>query len=609
MRVLFESRKEPSQLPSCVAYIGLILLACGTIAEVAPLHDPILLNREWLESSEGIDKLGKCLPTEDIPTDGKNLTAKELGLLSTLCWRKDMLNTGRQLRSVNRGIPAGVKCKATKWCDEADSCSEVCERGSVQLSPWLQNGLKTQLALSRKLSMCNATLPGSHNSAIDLADGYGNLDAQFQEYFVWIRWVADSAQLRTNDHYFSLTDQMNMGVRAVELDTHEVEGALRIAHCGGYHGDIDVLIQAVNLVAKLLGHPIHWDSETIGCNPSLSSIPVLEQRTFLSALQEISAWLELPGNEHEFLVLYLDDQPDLLDWGVLPELFLEIHSIFSLPVIFTPLELESEYNGTWPSIDQLSVSGKKVLFVTGADYGPVIDPIMFSKEGRKTVCGWTEPDFHVFVGEPECLATGNPYTGETLAGKIFRVITCELYYGPMNCNFEWSSSNDPLLDESSLPEVSRCGLNMPSPDLLTPSRAAATIWSWAPDHPFPDTTDPPSILQSMLRVWKTVLNGFRDPQDCAFIARDDGRWRTGSCTMAGPTACRLQNGTWLLQDGDRGACPEGSSFAVPSHSKENTALQMRLQNSSFGAAWLPLQGPDWKVAGSLLYASNSEMAI
>ena len=37
--------------------------------------------------------------------------------------------------------------------------------------------------------MCNATLPGTHNSAITLADGYGNLDAQFQEYFAWIRWV------------------------------------------------------------------------------------------------------------------------------------------------------------------------------------------------------------------------------------------------------------------------------------------------------------------------------------------------------------------------------------------------------------------------------------
>jgi hypothetical protein len=29
--------------------------------------------------------------------------------------------------------------------------------------------------------------------------------------------------LRTNDQYFSLTDQLNMGVRAVELDTHWVE--------------------------------------------------------------------------------------------------------------------------------------------------------------------------------------------------------------------------------------------------------------------------------------------------------------------------------------------------------------------------------------------------
>ena len=86
-----------------------------------------------------------------------------------------------------------------------------------------------------------------------------------------------------------------------------MKGALRIAHCGGYHGDIDVLISAVNLVAKLLGHPIHWDSETIGCNPSLSSIPVAEQRTFASALEvvfmlsfrifSITSVVKLPGQK------------------------------------------------------------------------------------------------------------------------------------------------------------------------------------------------------------------------------------------------------------------------------------------------------------------------
>lgn len=61
-------------------------------------------------------------------------------------------------------------------------------------------------------------------------------------------------------------------------------------------------------------HPIHWDTETIGCNPSLSSIAVLDQRTFKDALQEIAVWLARPENADEFLVLYLDDQPDLLEW-------------------------------------------------------------------------------------------------------------------------------------------------------------------------------------------------------------------------------------------------------------------------------------------------------
>jgi hypothetical protein len=42
----------------------------------------------------------------------------------------------------------------------------------------------------------------------------------------------------------------------------------------------------------------------------------------------------------------------------------------------------------------------------------------------------------------------------------------------------------PVLDELSLPAVAACGVNMPSPDLLTPERAAAAIWSWAPGHPF-----------------------------------------------------------------------------------------------------------------------------
>ena len=79
-------------------------------------------------------------------------------------------------------------------------------------------------------------------------------------------------------------------------------------------------------MARLLGHPIHWDTETVGCDPSLSSIPVADQRTFADALSEIRAWLDLPQNAHEFVVLYLDDQIDLSLW-VRPLFWAACHSV------------------------------------------------------------------------------------------------------------------------------------------------------------------------------------------------------------------------------------------------------------------------------------------
>ena len=64
------------------------------------------------------------------------------------------------------------------------------------------------------------------------------------------------------------------------------------------------------------------------------------------------------------------------------------------------------------------------------------------RDGRHTVCHWTEPDFRAWEGAPACLAEPNPVTGRTLAGTLYRIVTCDLYYGPINCNFLWSPSNE-----------------------------------------------------------------------------------------------------------------------------------------------------------------------
>jgi hypothetical protein len=59
---------------------------------------------------------------------------------------------------------------------------------------------------------------------------------------------------------------------------------------------------------------VRWDTETLGCSPSLSSIPTKDQRLFSDAVGEIADWLRQPENRDEFLVLFLDDERDLEAW-------------------------------------------------------------------------------------------------------------------------------------------------------------------------------------------------------------------------------------------------------------------------------------------------------
>lgn len=76
----------------------------------------------------------------------------------------------------------------------------------------------------------------------------------------------------------------------------------------------------------------------------------------------------------------------------------------------------------------------------------------------------------------------------------------------------------PLLDEVTLPEVTRCGLNSPSPDSLTPARAAATIWSWADGHPYDPYFDrnPPMQLWERLQDMLQFLFVGTDTQVCLY---------------------------------------------------------------------------------------------
>ena len=57
--------------------------------------------------------------------------------------------------------------------------------------------------------------------------------------------------------------------------------------------------------------------------------------------------------------------------------------------------------------------------------------------------------------------------------------------------------------------MSLCALNMPSPDLLTPSKVAATIWSWAPGHPMNPYAAQSWLHSAVLRLQAAVRGAWR----------------------------------------------------------------------------------------------------
>lgn len=173
-----------------------------------------------------------------------------------------------------------------------------------------------------------------------MLQGYGVEDHVFEGYLKYLSWFKSGLHVHTNDQLFSLTDQMQMGVRFVELDVHWFDNDLRIAHCGGFHSELlNGLVSALNEVGKLIGADIQWDSETIGCKPSLSSIPSSEQRPLSAALEEIAAWLHAPENKDEFLLVFFDDETNLLKWKKVKTLLALLKTHFSMDEILVPADL------------------------------------------------------------------------------------------------------------------------------------------------------------------------------------------------------------------------------------------------------------------------------
>ena len=176
-------------------------------------------------------------------------------------------------------------------------------------------------------------------------------------------------------------------------------------------------------------------------------------------------------------------------------------------------------------------------------------------------------------------------------------------------------SRRPVLDEATLPLAAACGVNIPSPDAVTPARAAAGVWTWAEGQPFsqPDPPPPPVPSNPFARAAAAAAAWFRrvvlrrpDPPPplpgtglCGVLSSADGRWVARPCSEPGrPAACRSRGlgRAWVLPSpaasGAVAACPPGTDWAAPRDGRDAGSLVDALAKAGGGldGAWLPVQG-------------------
>mmetsp|Transcript_9479 Transcript_9479/g.13059 ORF Transcript_9479/g.13059 Transcript_9479/m.13059 type:complete len:539 (+) Transcript_9479:64-1680(+) len=389
-----------------------------------------------------------------------------------------------------------TSCKRTTICDKQNICTDVCQEGSVLVSEWLKQSLKTQRKLLDDVPFNYWYLPGTHNTAIAKSDRYG-LE---EDYLTSILNLVDPLSVvYIANQQFSIIDQLNMGIRFLEIDIHWYKNDIRICHAGGIH--LEKLDQLIDDICKAFGIEFDWDSETIGCFSD-------DYITLNAELDKIVAWMDQPGNEDEVFVFYFDDQYDLDEWGKVPYVVDTIALYFN-QTAFTPGDKQQYFPNSWPTAKEMLAMGKRVILTSRTDYGEEMYSYLFSRDAL-----WTEYDLSDYQGFSECSLASTVAVNQ---GNITRVLGDSLIYGPF-----FDGTTGGLLIETSEQSLSACNLNFPCLDQASPDLMEGMVWTWDRDQPE------------------------QDQENICVAMTSFGKWRSLDCYAKLHYAC--QNSTDVLSD-------------------------------------------------------------
>lgn len=411
-----------------------------------------------------------------------------------------------------------ASCEREVKCNGNLMCADVCKKGTVEVDSWAVKSLSYQRQLQRSDKLVYFELPGTHNSAITEADGFG-----IEKYFVSA--LFDGRDFDQSDdlgeglcQYLSLTDQLRMGVRHLEIDIWWDPLLKDVVVC---HSPVPLYpVGNISRTAEAKNISLEWNPLKMSC--------VGTKRHFSDVLSEVRDWMILPENSQEFVILYFDTKFYLSPEQV-TQANKEIRNVFG-----EMLWPASQGSPLGYSLEQLLANKQRILienmkecwtkFEEG-DSQVVFYPVLWN-DHQFSADGLTE--------FPACTVEGDTN-----------------WYGS-----KWVRA----LDGSFIEAATRCGVQIVSKDYMNPDDMKLFVWSWDQQEPKLSTDACVAMLPS--GRWATLPCSEQHFTACVSTAsKQSGDYRNWVVDVNGPKAA------W-----GEGTCPDGYEFAAPHNGFANNLL-------------------------------------
>lgn len=398
---------------------------------------------------------------------------------------------------------------------------------------WTAKALKLQSEIDFNVPLNQATIIGTHNS-------YNSKAYEIP----FVRYVDPN-------HLLSLYNQLEMGVRSLELDAHWTLST-------GFQKDILLC---------------HAKANHIGCG--------VFDRKFYEGLEEIRDWLK--ANPNEVILIYIERHLDGHEPRLASELEQYLGDFLYRPTQVRKPDAEPKSCVSIPSTltkaDVLKAGKQLMIVVKDCDgtnpnyqetdtYPQVWNDTVFAGIGNISTNNFTFID--TLIGDitpfPDCGRSTefSPDVGHTSMWRVYEdrtMLTSVIHPGKK------------LLDDD-MRMLQQCDINWPTMDMLdiADSRLTAAIWSWAENYP-------------------------RDSNGNCAIYKMDAGIENVSCEQTEPSvACQEEDthewksinasGTW--KDANNACQQLGNTwhFAMPINGTQMRYLKENMSSNGINELWL-----------------------